>query len=187
MFYLLSLYFIFKRWYLSTIAFIPAIISHSLSVGFIPITILIIAVSDLSKRKKTLLLSSYFVLIIVGLILIFTQIMPFYSFSSFDTSKIISGFAIILSQFRYDVVIVVFLLPLVVCLFLTSKKEISNANSVLILISGIMLMNILVPVLTVMGNTPYRILPLVFFFAIGVGTLLSKNINLQDESLSSKL
>ncbi len=38
-----------------------------------------------------------------------------------------------------------------------------------------------VPVLTGMGNTPYRILPLVFFFAIGVGTLLSKNINMQDD------
>jgi len=42
-----------------------------------------------------------------------------------------------------------------------------------------------VPVLTGVGNTPYRILPLVFFFAIGVGTLLSKNINLQDELLTN--
>jgi len=193
MFYLLSIYFIFKIWYLSSIALIPAVLSHVLTVGFFPFTILFIALLDLHKRKKILLLSLYFAFVVIGFVLIFTQIIPinsFFSFvgnSSFDSSKIIGAFAIILSQFRYDGVIVVFLLPLVVCLFLTSKKGISNANSVLILIGGIILMNIFVPALTGMGNTPYRILPLVFFFAIGVGTLLSKNINLQDESLSSKL
>ena len=187
MFYLLSIYFIFKSWPFSSISFIPAIFSHFLSIGFFPITILIIAVLDLPKRKKILLLSSYFVLIAVGLIVIFTQIIPFGSITSFDVSKIIDTFAIVLSQFRYDGVIVVFLLPLVVCLFLTSKKGISNANVPLILIGGIILMIVFVPVLTGMGNTPYRILPLVFFFAIGVGTLLSKKINLQDELLSSKM
>jgi len=49
-----------------------------------------------------------------------------------------------------------------------------------------MLLVAFVPALTEQQNTPYRILPLVFFFAIGVGTLLSKNINLQDELLSRK-
>jgi len=72
-------------------------------------------------------------------------------------------------------------------LFLASKKGISNANALLVLISGIILLILFVPSLTGVGNTPYRILPLVFFFAIGVGTLLSKNINLQDELLSRKL
>ena len=187
MFYLLSIYFIFKSWPISSISFIPAVFSHILSVGLFPLSILIVAVLDLPKRKKILLLSSYFALIVVGLILIFTQIIPFYLISSFDLSKIISGFAIVLSQFRYDSVIVVFLLPLVVCLFLISKKGISNANAPLILIGGLILMIAFVPVLTTMGNTPYRMLPLVFFFAIGVGTLLSKKINLQDELLSNKL
>ncbi len=180
MFFLLSIYFIFKSWPLSPISFTSAVFSHSLSLGFLPITIPFIALLDLPKRKKILLLSSYFALIIVGLVLIFMQIIPIpvtftdYSTSSLDVSKIIDAFAIILSQFRYDSVIVVFLLPLVVCLFLTSKKGILNANAILILIGGVILLTVFVPVLTDQGNTPYRILPLVFFFAIGVGTLLSK-------------
>ena len=70
------------------------------------------------------------------------------------------------------------------CLFLVSKKGISNANASLALIGGIILLISFVPVLTDMQNTPYRILFLVFFFAIGVGTLLSKNINLQDDLLA---
>ena len=97
-----------------------------------------------------------------------------------------AGTASILTQFRYDGLIVLFLLPLVVCLFLASKKGISNGNTLLILIGGIILMTVFVPVLTENSNTPYRILPLVFFFAIGVGTLFSKNIKLKDELLSRK-
>ncbi len=180
MFYLLSIYFIFKSWPISSISFTSAVFSHPLTLGLFPITIPFIALLDLPKRKKILLLSSYFALIVIGLVLIFIQIIPMpvnftvNSTSSLDVSKIIDAFAIILSQFRYDGVIVVFLLPLVVCLFLTSKKGISNANALLVLIGGIILLTVFLPVLTDQGNTPYRILPLVFFFAIGVGTLLSK-------------
>jgi len=191
MFYLFSIYFIFKSWALSSISFITAVFSHALSIGFLPITITFIAVLDLPKRKKILLLSSYFALIVIGLVLIFIQIIPIDYFvsleiqgSSLDFSKIIAAFTSILTQFRYDGLIVLFLLPLVVCLFLASKKGISNANTLLILIGGIILMTVFVPVLTENSNTPYRILPLVFFFAIGVGTLFSKNIKLKDELLS---
>jgi len=191
MFYLFSIYFIFKSWALSSISFITAVFSHALSIGFLPITITFIAVLDLPKRKKILLLSSYFALIVIGLVLIFIQIIPIGDFvsleiqgSSLDFSRIIAAFASILTQFRYDGLIVLFLLPLVVCLFLASKKGISNANTLLILIGGIILMTVFVPVLTENSNTPYRILPLVFFFAIGVGTLFSKNIKLKDELLS---
>ena len=193
MFYLLSIYFIFKNWPISPISFTPAVLSHPLSLGFLPITIPFIALLDLPKRKKIFLLSSYFVLIVFGVILILTQIisLPPYlidnSISSPDVSKTIGGLAAILSQFRYDGVIVVFLLPLVVCLFLASKKGISNANALLILIGGMIMMTAFIPVLTGQGNTPYRILPLIFFFAIGVGTLLSKNTKFQDELQSNKL
>jgi len=195
MFYLLSIYFMFKRWPLSAISFAFASFSHPLTFGFLPITILLIALLDLPKRKKILLLSSYFALIVIGLVVFSTQIIPvpidFISDStssdgttSLDVSRIIRASASILSQFRYDGLMVIFLLPVVVCLFLASKKGISNANASLVLIGGIILLISFVPVITGMGNTPYRILFLVFFFAIGVGTLLSKNINVQDDLLA---
>jgi len=193
MFYLLSIYFIFKSWPLSPISFGAAVISHPLSLAFLPMTILFIALVDLPKRKKILLLSTYFAFIAIGVVLIFTQIIPlstifggFESSSSLDVNRIIDASSSILTQFRYDGLIVLFLLPLVVCLFLASKKGISNANAILVLIGGIILLIMFLPAVTGVGNTPYRILPLVFFFAIGVGTLLSKNINLQDELPSRK-
>jgi len=195
MFFLLSIYFIFKSWPISSISFIPAVFSHSLSLGFLPITIPFIALLDLPKRKKILLLSSYFALIVIGFVVFSTQIIlvpidfipdstSSDSTTSLDVSRIIRASASILSQFRYDGLMVIFLLPVVVCLFLASKKGISNANASLVLIGGIILLISFVPVITGMGNTPYRILFLVFFFAIGVGTLLSKNINVQDDLLA---
>jgi len=193
MFFLLAIYFIFKRLTISPISFVATMLSHPLSVGLFPITIPFIAVSDLPKRKKILTLSTYFVLIAIGAGVIFTGIIPLPttftvdSNSSFDGSRVIAAFASILTQFRYDGLIVVFLLPLVVCLFLASRKGIPNANAVLVLISGIILLVSFVPALTAQGNTPYRILPLVFFFAIGVGTLLSKNTNSLDELQSKTL
>jgi hypothetical protein len=193
MFFLLSIYFIFKRWFLSPISFTSAMLSHPLSVGFFPISILFIALSDLPKRKKILSISLYFGLVVIGAVLIFTQIIPLPitftvdSVSSLDGSRMISAFASMITQFRYDGLVVVFLLPLVVGLFLVSRKGISNANAVLVLIGGMILLISLVPVLTTQQNTPYRILPLVFFFAIGVGTLLSKSTNSQDELQSKTL
>jgi len=193
MFYLLALYFVFKSSSLSPISFIPAVLSHPLTIAFLPITITFIALLDFPKRKKILLVSSYFGFIVMGLVLVFAQIVPSPSFitydgtSPLDFTRLVEAFASILTQFRYDGLIVVLLLPLVVCLFLASKKGISNANAPLVLIGGIILLISFIPVLTNMQNTPYRILPLVFFFAIGVGTLFSKNINLQDELLSRKV
>jgi len=186
MFFLLSLYFAFKSFPLSPIAFAAAVLSHPLTLGLFPATIAFIALLDLPKRKKILLLSIFFVFIVTGLVLLYMEIVPNpiktdIGTSSLDVHRIIDSSSSILTQFRYDTLIVVFLLPVVVSLFLASIKGVPNANAVLVLIAGIILVVLFIPALTGLGNTPYRILPLVFFFAIGVGTLLSKNINLQDE------
>jgi len=187
MFYLLSLYFVFKSFPLSPIAFGAAALSHPLILGLFPPILAFIALSDLPKRKKILLLSIFFVFIAISLGLIYMEIITLPGSitsgdaSSLDVHRIIDSSSSILTQFRYDTLIVLFLLPVVVSLFLASLKGVPNANAVLVLIVGIILLVLFIPAVTGLGNTPYRILPLVFFFAIGVGTLLSKNINLQDE------
>jgi len=180
MFFLLSLYFIFKIFPLSPIAFGAAALSHPLTLGFFPAIFAFIALLDLPKRKKILLLSIFFAFIVIGLGAIYMEIikMPvgftFDSTSSLDVHRILDSSSSILTQFRYDSLIILFLLPLVVCLFLASIKGVSNANSVLVLIANQILLILFIPALTGLGNTPYRILPLVFFFALGVGILFSK-------------
>jgi len=59
-------------------------------------------------------------------------------------------------------------------LYLASRKGVLQADAVMILIAGTLLVAPLLTGFTYMTNQPYRFVPLVFFFAIGIGTLLAK-------------
>ena len=61
-------------------------------------------------------------------------------------------------------------------LFFKSRHGFKEADSVTFLILGMILSAIFIPALGVSINTPYRFIPLVVFFAIGVGVLLSKKV-----------
>ena len=82
------------------------------------------------------------------------------------------GFTAFAFSMRLDVIIVIFLLPLIVGLFLVSKNN-RYANSILILLAGTLLSAPLVTGLTDMTNQPYRFLPLIVFFSIGVGMIFA--------------
>ena len=82
----------------------------------------------------------------------------------------LSSFA---NQIRHDGIVILFVLPLVFGLFMVSKRS-RYANSIMVMIAGMLVIVPLISGLTEITNQPYRFVPLVFFFAIGVGTLLSK-------------
>ena len=92
----------------------------------------------------------------------------------------IKGFTQFSYQLIFDPIILIFLLPLTVALFLKSLKGFTQANSIQILISGFLLIPPLLITFSEQTNEPYRLIPLVVFFAIGVSTLLGKIK--QDES-----
>ena len=71
-------------------------------------------------------------------------------------------------------------MPLTVTLFLKSLKGFHQANSIQILISGFLLIPPFLITFSEQTNEPYRLIPLVVFFAIGASTLLAKIK--QDES-----
>jgi len=70
--------------------------------------------------------------------------------------------------------VVVFLLPLIVGLFIASQNGFKQAESIMVLIGGILLTAPILTGFTDQTNQPYRFVPLAVFFAIGVGVLLSK-------------
>jgi len=110
--------------------------------------------------------------------LLLTDIIDPGSDLDFDPRDFRSGLTAFSSEFRFDGLIVIFLLPLVVGLFIASQKGMKNADSVMVLIMGMLFLAAIIPGFTTFPNTPYRFMPLVIFFAIGVGTLLSKRIRL---------
>lgn len=92
-------------------------------------------------------------------------------FSSKEFQQGLTSFAY---QLRGDGLVILFMIPLVVGLFIVSTKGIKHGESIMVFISGMLLIAPIVTGFTIQTNQPYRFVPLVVFFAIGVGVLLSK-------------
>jgi len=141
-------------------------------------TLFFILRSNYSNKNKVRLIICYGIVVIFGAALLLTLNIGPSTNIDFDLRDFRNGFTAFSSEFRFDGLIVIFLLPLVVGLFITSQKGVKNADSVMVLIMGMLLLAAIIPGFTTYTNTPYRFMPLVIFFAIGVGTLLSKRIRL---------
>ena len=178
LFYLLSLYLILTKWSISPISYILSILSKPMTVLFLPMTLFFILRCDYSNKHRVRLIICYGIIVILGAaLLLIPNVIPNYSID-FDQRDFRNGFTSFSHEFRFDGLIVIFLLPVVVGLFFVSQNGIKNADSVMVLIMGMLLLVAIIPGFLTYTNTPYRFMPLVIFFAIGVGTLLSKRIRL---------
>jgi hypothetical protein len=179
MFYLLSLYLIFKKWYVSIVSYVLSIFTKILAVGFIPFSVVFTALSEIPTKKKILVIMSYCTTSIIGVIVLHILNIRVFGSLTFNPNDFFSSMTILPTQFRQDIVLVLFLLPVVFGLFIKAKNGISNANSVLILIFGTFLLAMFIPTFTTYTNSPYRFIPLSIFFAVGVGMLLARKVNRQ--------
>ena len=171
LFYVLSLYLVLKKWQFSHISFVLALFSKLLSAIFLPLTIFFV-LNNTKGKKRMYVLIFYTVLIIAGLFA--ASNLSDDTNSTFLPENFIEGFEQFSYQLRFDPIILIFLLPLTVVLFLKSLKGFHQANSIQVLISGFLLIPPLLITFTEQTNEPYRLIPLVVFFAIGVSALLGK-------------
>ena len=92
-----------------------------------------------------------------------------------DSSKFFIGLATFGPLLRYDFLLLMTILPVIVGLTLLAKNSIKEIDSILFLILGTLLAG---PILIVFTNfyeiLPYRYIPLIVFFAIGIGMFFSK-------------
>jgi len=172
LFYLLSLYVITKVWFASPILFGVSIFCKMLTAVFAPMSIFFILNSDISKNQKIIMTSSMIVLLAVGGI-VFLGTQESDKVSSFETDRFWEGFTSFAFQMRLDPLTILFLIPLIFGLFLSSKKF-KHANSISILIAGVLLSGPILAGMTDQTNQPYRFIPVIVFFAIGVGMLFPK-------------
>jgi len=176
LFYLLSLFFIYKFWPLSPISYLLSISAKALTIAFLPMSIFFILRSEISKKQKILATGVTAAIIIVGGIAIMeSSLSPTQETEEeFNEKEFWMGFTSFSYQLRFDVLVILFMIPLIVGLLIISKKGIKHGESIMVFIAGMLL---IVPILTGFTNQtnqPYRFVPLVVFFAIGVGVLLSK-------------
>ena len=168
--YLLSLFLVYKAWSLSPVSYLLSILSKALSGMFLPMSIYFIYRSTKSRKKKIILAASSIAIILAGIIVVASG--P--NVEEFDSDEFWLGFTSFSYQLRFDGMILVFILPLMVGLFLASRNGVVHADSILVLIGGMLLIVPLLSGFTEITNQPYRFVSVVVFFAVGVGVLLSK-------------
>jgi len=175
--YLFSLYLIYKKWLTSPISFMLSILTKIMTVAFFPMTVFFIYRASISKQNKIRLLILYGVIFGLGVIFLYlTGSSIFESGGNFDSHDFLGGFNSIHSSLRFDPLVLVFILPLIVGLFFKSRHGFKESDSINFLILGMLLSAILIPAFSDAINAPYRFIPLIVFFAMGVGMLLSKKV-----------
>jgi len=176
LFYLLSLYLVYKKWYLSHIAFILSIFSKLLTLAFLPMVLFFAYRVELAQKNKIRIIILYIVIIGTITSILFVGIeAKILASTAFDYVDFWNGFTTLSYQLRFDVLVVLFLLPLVVCLFLKSRNGTKIADSISILIMGVLLSVPLLAGFTNYDTHQYRYVPLLVFFAVGAGVLFAKN------------
>ena len=93
-----------------------------------------------------------------------------------DFGEFSAGFAAWSYQLRFDYLILMFYLPLTVGLILVARSGIKEADSILVLMGGTLFAAPLLAGFTGFNVFPYRFIPFIIFFSIGVGILLSRRI-----------
>jgi hypothetical protein len=185
LFYLLSLYAAYKFWPLSPLSYFLSIPSKALTVAFLPMSIYFILRSNITRKKKLIIVSITLGIILAGGIAS-TQMNTTRGIGellSFDVKDFHMAFASFAYQLRLDGLVMLFMIPLMVGLFIVSKNGIKHGESMMVFISGIMLISPILAGFTTQTNQPYRFVSLIVFFAIGVGVLLSKrDLNWKQDS-----
>lgn len=175
LFYLVSLYMMYRFWPLSLISYLLSILSKALTVAFLPMSVYFILRSQISKKQKIIVSGATIGIILAG------GIASIGGFSTtqdieegFNAKEFQMGFTSFAYQLRFDGLVMLFMIPLIVGLFIVSKNGIKHGESIMVFISGILLIAPVLTGFTNQTNQPYRFVPLIVFFAIGVGVLLSK-------------
>lgn len=175
LFYLLSLYLVYRFWPLSPVSYLLSIPSKALTSAFLPMSIYFILRSEISRKQKIITAGITAGIILAGGLASIGGVSTTQGTEEeFNSKEFWMGFTSFSYQLRFDGLVMLFMIPLIVGLFLVSKSGIKHGESIMVLISGMLLIAPILTGFTNQTNQPYRFVPLVVFFAIGVGVLLSK-------------
>ncbi len=182
LFYILSLYLLNKKWALSPISFILSLFAKPLTITFLPASLYFIYNTKFKIKKKPRIIISYLLLVSILLGAVFSGITSVgvdvseLRGENFNFDEFFQGFTAWSYQMRFDNLVLIFYLPLTVGLILLSRRGIREADSILVLIGVTFVAAPLLSGFTGYNVFPYRYIPFIIFFSIGVGTLFSRRI-----------
>ena len=182
LFYVASLYVINRKWQYSSPLYLLSIFSKVFIGIYFLSSIYYICRASISKRKKLYTIASYMVSLIIISVIISNFNLGIgggYGGSySLEPSEFFLAFNAMGLALRYDLVVVLSLLPLTLGLFFKFRKEnTKKVDTIFVLILTALLAGPVLAILTSFQPVPilpYRFLPLIVFVAVGIGVLLSK-------------
>ncbi|MFB5635959.1 MAG: hypothetical protein ACE5RB_04965, partial [Nitrosopumilus sp.] len=175
LFYLTSLYAVYRFWPLSPVAYLLSIPSKAITAAFLPMSIYFILRSQIPRKQKIIVSSITAGMILAGGLVATGSLSPTQGTEeAFDAKEFQTGLTSFAYQLRSDGLVMLFMIPLMVGLFIISRKGVKHGESMMVFISGMLLVAPILTGFTTQTNQPYRFVPLVVFFAMGVGVLLSK-------------
>ena len=175
LFYVFSIYLIFQKPKFSSIFYILSIFSKAITVLMFPVTIMVTLLSEISTKKKVFVIISHLVVLIISIVIFQFSNTIYGTVIDINTTEFMTGFTTLAFNLRFDVLLLLLLLPVSMGLFLKARNGCRNSISLMVLMCGSILVT---PVLEMITNFyfvyPYRYVPLVVFFGISMSTLFSK-------------
>ena len=177
LFFLISLYAIQKKWFMSPLFYILAFYTKAYAAPFFLMTLFTTYRSQISMRTKIVILISYIIVVSIAIAIVFLGDTIYPDVIDVNYDKFILGFQVIAAQLRFDLFFIIMILPVTVGLLFLSKNKLKHADSILILIFGTIIASpILVTFTYHYEILPYRFIPLLVFFSIGIGMFFSKKL-----------
>jgi len=174
LFFMISIYAVRRKWILSPIFYILSVFTKAFVAPFFLMTLYFTYRSEIKKREKYLIFGSYIIIILVAICIIFVGKSIYTDIIDIEPSRFFLGFADIAMQFRFDIFFTIMILPVIVGLYVLSKNT-SNTDIIHSLILGTIVFSpILITFTYFYDILPYRHIPTLVFFAIGIGLFFSK-------------
>ncbi len=180
LFYILSLYLIFKNFYSSSISYALSILTKAFTAIFLPLSVVFILYSNLTKKAKIMILSSYALMIAVIITIWSLDTSVYDSIIRFDITQLVLALTKTSYQLRFDGLFLAAILPLTIGLIIKARNGYHIAAPILFLITGTIFSGAIIEMLSDhFVILPYRFIPTIVFFAVGIGILFNQNGNKQ--------
>ena len=174
-FYILSLYLIYKKFFTSAISYALSILTKAFTAIFLPMSIVLILYSNLPTKRKFSLLVTYAIMFTIIIVIWSVDASVYDNIIRIDFNQILTAIAKTSYQLRFDTLFLVGLLPLTIGLILKAKNNSNFAVPILFLITGSIFAGAIVEMLSAhFVILPYRFVPTIVFFAIGIGILFNQ-------------
>ena len=174
LFYIISLYAVRKKWVLSPFFYILSVFTKAYVAPFFLMTLYSTYRSEIKTKKKYFVFASYLGIILIAFLIVFFGKSVYTDVIEIEYSKFFLGFADTAMQFRYDILFTIMLLPVTVGLYILSKNN-PNTDVIHSLLAGTIIFSPILIMFTYFYEIlPYRFVPTLVFFSIGVAMFFSK-------------